>query len=84
MKTIVLTTSAAKALDKLSHFARQQLEDALDAYAMPGVGDTKAMVGAPTVRLQSGDFRVIFDEEPTRIVVLALGRRREIYRQERA
>ena len=80
MKTIVLSPGAAKAFDKLPPSARRQLSEALYAYAMHGIGDTKAMVGTPTVRLRSGDFRIIFDEDATRIVVLALGDRREIYR----
>jgi mRNA-degrading endonuclease RelE of RelBE toxin-antitoxin system len=80
VKTIVLSPSAAKAFDKLTLSARSQCSDALEVYAMQGVGDTKTMVGTPTVRLRSGDFRIIFDEEATRIVVLALGRRKDIYR----
>jgi mRNA interferase RelE/StbE len=80
VKTIVLSPSAAKAFDKLAPSARQQCSGALDAYAMYGVGDTKTMVGTSTVRLRSGDFRIIFDEEATRIVVLALGHRKDIYR----
>ena len=80
VKTIVLSPGAAKAFDKLTLSAQLQCSDALNAYAMQGVGDTKAMVGTPTVRLRSGDFRIIFDEEVTRIVVLALGHRKDIYR----
>ena len=80
MKTIVLSPGAAKAFDKLTPLAQRQLSQALDAYAMHGTGDVKAMDGAPTVRLRSGDYRVIFDEDATRIVALALGDRRQIYR----
>ncbi|UCI05060.1 type II toxin-antitoxin system RelE family toxin [Mesorhizobium sp. B1-1-8] len=80
MKTIVLAPAAAKALDKMSESARVQITEALHAYAMHGTGDAKAMVGTPTVRLRSGDYRVIFDEAATTITVLALGNRREIYR----
>ena len=80
VKTIVLSPGAAKAFDKPTPYARQQCSDALDAHALQGVGDTKAIVGTPTVRLRSGDFRIIFDEEATRIVVLALGNRKDIYR----
>jgi mRNA-degrading endonuclease RelE of RelBE toxin-antitoxin system len=80
VKTIVLSPSAAKAFDKLTLSARVQCRDALNAYAIQGVGDTKTMVGTPTVRLRSGDFRIIFDEEATRIVVQALGHRKDIYR----
>ena len=60
--------------------AREQISAALHAYAMHGVGDTKAMTGTPTVRLPSGNFRVIFDETADTLHVLAVGDRREIYR----
>jgi len=80
VKTIVLSASAARAFDKLTLTAQRQVSEALDTYAARGIGDTKAMVGSPTVRLRSGDFRIIFDEDATHIVVLALGDRREIYR----
>jgi mRNA interferase RelE/StbE len=80
MKTIVLNPAVAKALDKVEEPARSQIVEALHAYAMTGLGDTKAMIGTPTVRLRSGDYRVIFDETPTKVTVLAVGHRREIYR----
>ena len=80
MKTIILNPSAARSLDKLPDFAREQINAAINAYAMQGTGDTKAMVGTPTVRLRSGDLRVIFDETAVSITILALGNRREIYR----
>jgi mRNA interferase RelE/StbE len=80
VKTIVLAPSAARALDKLDGTARERITDALHAYAIHGTGDTKAMVGTPTVRLRTGNFRVIFDETATTIHVLALGDRRDIYR----
>lgn len=80
VKTIVLAPSAARALDKLDAVARMKITDALHAYAIHGTGDTKAMVGTPTVRLRAGNFRVIFDETATTIHVLALGDRRDIYR----
>ena len=59
---------------------REQITHALHAYAMTGRGDTKAMVGTPTVRLRIGDNRVIFDETANEITVFAIGNRREIYR----
>ena len=60
--------------------AREQISNALHAYAMTGRGDAKAMVGTPTVRLRVGDNRIIFDETKNEITVFALGNRREIYR----
>jgi mRNA interferase RelE/StbE len=80
VKTIVLNPAAAKALDKMASPVREQLTAALHHYALTGNGDVKAMVGTPTVRLRTGDYRIIFDETKDIIVVLALGNRREIYR----
>ncbi len=80
MKTIVLQSLAAKTLDKMNQTARMQILDAIHTYAMTGRGDTKAMAGSPTVRMRTGDFRIIFDEDPEKITILALGHRREIYR----
>jgi mRNA interferase RelE/StbE len=80
MKTIVLNPAAARQFDKLTGTVRDLLADALNAYAMGKPCDTKAMTGTPTVRMRVGDYRIIFDETPTTITVLALGHRREIYR----
>jgi mRNA interferase RelE/StbE len=80
VKTIVLGPGAAKAFDKLDGVAQRQVADALHQYAIRGFGDVKAMVGTNTARLRIGDYRVIFDEEPERVIVLALGHRKDIYR----
>ena len=81
MKTIVLQPMAAKTLDKMNQAARMQILDAIHTYAMTGRGDTKAMAASSTARMLTGDFRIIFDEYPEKITILALGHRREIYRQ---
>lgn len=80
MKTIVLNPSAAKSLDNLPPTVRERIGAALHHYAINGAGDAKALQGTPTVRLRSGNYRVIFDETPTSIIILALGHRRAIYR----
>lgn len=80
MKTVILSSSAARAYDKLPDLAREQISLAINAYAMHGAGDIKAMSGTRTLRLRYGDFRVIFDETATSMTILALGNRREIYR----
>ena len=80
MKTIVLNPAAAKSFDKLPENIRKQISAALHAYVMHGTGDTKAMTGAPAVRMRSGDYRIIFDESALSVTVLALGHQRDIYR----
>lgn len=75
MKTIVLNPTAAKALVRIVEPFRSQISAALNDYALGRPGDTKAMQGTSTVRLRIGNYRVIFDETPTTITVLALGDR---------
>ena len=80
MKLIVFSPVAAKSLDRISEPSRSTLVEALSAYALGKLADTKAMTGTPTVRMRVGDYRIIFDETEGRIHVLAIGHRREIYR----
>lgn len=80
MKTIILQPSAAKSLDRIAEPFRSKIADDLASYALGKPCDTKAMRGTPTVRMRIGDYRVIFDESATTILVLAIGHRREIYR----
>ncbi len=80
MKMIVLSPSAAKAIDRIAEPFRSTLVEALAAYALGKSGDTKAMTGTPTVRMRVGDYRIIFDETAVRLHILAIGHRREIYR----
>ena len=80
MKLIVFAPSSVKALDRISDPFRTSLIEAIARYAVHGSGDTKAMIGTPTVRMRVGDYRIIFDEMPDKIHVLAVGHRRDIYR----
>lgn len=80
MKTIVLAPMAARSLDRIAEPSRTALVEALSSYALGKPADTKSMAGTPTVRMRVGDYRIIFDETPTMITVLALGHRRDIYR----
>jgi len=81
VNTNVLGPRAARAFDKLETQAQRQVAEAMPTYAIQGVGDVKAMVGTQTMRLQVADFRIIFDEDADKLVVLALGHRRDIYRR---
>lgn len=80
MKTIVLAPMAARSLDRIAEPSRTALVEALVSYALGKPADTKSMVGTPTFRMRVGDYRIVFDETPTTITVLALGHRRDIYR----
>lgn len=75
MKTIVFTSAAARDLDALPAQGRHVVERALDAYAMTGRGDVKALKGTQGFRLRVGDYRVLFDEDLTTVLAIAIGRR---------
>jgi mRNA interferase RelE/StbE len=75
MKTIVLTSAAAKDLDALPIEARNAIVRALSAYAIDGTGDIKALNGRPGYRMRIGQYRVIFNEDRTTILAVYIGRR---------
>ena len=51
----------------------------MSVYAQTGTGDVKSLSGREGARLRVGDRRVIFTEDPTTIIVVAVGHRGEIY-----
>jgi mRNA interferase RelE/StbE len=51
----------------------------LTIYATNGSGDVKRLKGRGGCRLRVGDWRVIFIEDNTSIIIVAVGNRREIY-----
>lgn len=75
MKTIAFTAAAAKDLDALPVQARHQVEKALDTYAMTGRGNVVPLSGTDGFRLKVGHYRVLFDEDRTTVIALAVGRR---------
>jgi len=75
VKTIVLTLTAAKDIDALPRDAREQVEAGLHRYAMTGRVDVTALQGRDGYRLRIGSYRVIFDEDATKIMAVYIGRR---------
>lgn len=75
MKTIVFTPAALKQTDSLPKAARHAIEKALDRLSIETRGDVKKLRGRDGFRLRVGEYRVIFEETPTTIVVLAVTRR---------
>lgn len=75
MKTIILSTAAAKDLEALPRDARNQVEAGLDNYAMYQRGDVKALSGRSGYRLRIGSYRVIFAEDQFTILAIYIGKR---------
>jgi mRNA interferase RelE/StbE len=66
---------------RLPSNTRDRINSKVLRYAETGAGDVKALVGAPSFRLRVGDYRVVFDETPIEIIVLAVAHRSEVYRR---
>lgn len=78
-----LDARAARELRKLDRSAQQRVAAALDALAVdPFAGDVKPLKGKAeaTYRRREGDYRIIFQLQADKVLVLAIGHRREIYR----
>lgn len=79
MKEIEFTSAAVRQWRKLTASTRAQIDAKLVAFAESGVGDVKALKGAPGMRLRSGDWRVLFTVKANTITIHAVGHRRDIY-----
>ena len=78
MKEIAFTASALRQWAKLAPAVRERIKAKLEAFAATGSGDVKRLKGRDGCRLRVGDWRVIFIDGAT-VVVVAVGHRREIY-----
>jgi len=79
MREIIFSATASRQWLKLSPQIRDRIGKKLKAFAATGLGDVKKLKGQAGARLRVGDWRVIYYEEPEKIVVAAVGHRREIY-----
>jgi len=79
MKQIVFTPASTRQWLKLAAHVRQRIDKRLVEFAANGTGDVKRLKGRQGSRLRVGDWRVIFYDEDGRIIVAAVGHRREIY-----
>ena len=79
MKQIVFTPAGTRQWIKLSGDVRRRIDRRLVRFAESGQGDVKKLKGRAGSRLRIGDWRVVMDETPDAIIVVAVGHRREIY-----
>jgi len=79
---LVYTKRAARDISGLDHAAKERIGGTLERYAQSPFDCAKKMVDPAlgTYRFRIGEYRVIFDVEGDKIVVLRVGHRREIYR----
>jgi mRNA interferase RelE/StbE len=79
MKDISFTPAATRQWLNLSADIRRRIDAKLTLYASSGSGDVKRLKGRAGCRLRIVDWRVVFIENKSSIVVVAVGKRRDIY-----
>jgi mRNA interferase RelE/StbE len=81
VKTVIVLPAAAKALRKHRSDA-ERLLGKIEAYAADPVAlanNVKALSGGRAFRLRVGNYRIVFEETETEIVVTKIGPRGSIY-----
>jgi mRNA interferase RelE/StbE len=81
VKTVRYTVRAAKDLKRHGNIADRGRR-AISEYAADGLAHANRvtqLVGSPAKRLRIGDFRMVFEETPTEIIVTKFGPRGNVY-----
>jgi len=82
MYELVYSPAALKQLEKLEKNIKERIIVALERLRIrPESCDIKKLVGMPGYRFRVGDYRIIFDMEKDKILILILkiGHRKNIY-----
>lgn len=82
MYELIYSDSALKQLEKLDKDTRERIVSVLERLRIrPESCDIKKLIGMPGYRLRVGDYRVIFDMEKDKLIILVLqiGHRKNIY-----
>ncbi|MFH2019461.1 MAG: type II toxin-antitoxin system RelE/ParE family toxin [bacterium] len=80
--SLLYTKSAVKDIQKLDIIAKKRLKKKLELLATNPPYYSKKLIHSDlgTYRYRVGDYRVIFDVEKNKIIILRVGHRREIYK----
>ncbi len=78
MKTLSFTRAAAADL-RAHRSDAERIVAKIERYAKTGAGDVTQLVRSTAFRLRVGDFRVIFEETETEIIVTKIGPRGGAY-----
>ena len=80
---IVYTRRAAKDVSKLDSETKGRIKETIGRYSEAPLNYARRMIDTSlgTYRFRIGDYRVIFDIEGDKIIVLRVGHWREIYKK---
>jgi len=82
MYELIYSPSALKQLEKMEQTVKGRIVVALERLRIrPDSCDIKKLVGMPGYRFRVGDYRVIFDLEKNKLMILVMkiGHRKNIY-----
>ena len=82
MYRILLTKRAVKDLGKLNEDVKLRIKEKFNLLLNDPIGSSKKL-SSPligTYRLRAGDYRVIFDIDDDKVVILRIGHRKDIYK----
>ena len=82
MYKILLTKRALKDLEKLNVDVKLRIKDKLKLLLNDPVGSSKKLSNPliGSYRFRAGDYRVIFDIDDDKLVILRIGHRKDIYK----
>ncbi len=82
---IVFTAKARSQLEKLDRQAQKRVVSILDRIRIRPRHYASRMVGNPYFRVRAGDYRIIMDIQENKLIVMVLyiGHRKRIYKQQR-
>ena len=80
---LVYTQRAIKDIEGLDHKIKDRIGKTLLRYKVDPLGNAERLTDSSlgSYRFRVGDYRIVFDIEKDKIVVLRVGHRREIYRK---
>ena len=78
MKNLIYSKQALRDLQKYRSDAKRLIKK-IDRYALEDAGDVTQLVSSSGKRLRIGDFRIIFEESDTTIIITTIGPRGSIY-----
>ena len=84
MYELTYSPAALRQLQKLEHPLQNRIITALERLRLrPDGCDIKKLVGTPGYRMRVGDYRIIFDMERGKLILLILqiGHRKNIYQK---
>lgn len=80
--TLLYTRTAYKDIRKLDIIVKKKIKKKIEEYAVDPLQYAKRLINSSigTYRWRVGNYRIVFDIDEDKIVILRVGHRREIYK----